>query len=236
MFQAPGDDTGIRVVSNGIDSPASEFLGQPPVSAAVVQNGIGTLRRDEVRHWQVEEFVQSPWVNGSAELVEPRQFWQGDVGQRLGHEAPEVGAEWEPVREIRPATHLLELGLIPRHDVCAVVDELQPGGRHQQVVRVDVAAGYPRLTGLPEQDQQAVKVASVVLRSLLVRVHRDNALTLLSDLQQVRQRPVTGDLAYQRFQEGNPLQPIPCLPVMEILVDQPSIGEDYSLLTYAEAG
>ena len=70
---------------------------------------------------------------------------------------------------------------------------------------MDVAAGYPRLTGLPEQRQQAVQVATLVLGSLLVGINRDHMLSLLPDLQEIRQRPVAGDPSHQRFQEINSL-------------------------------
>ena len=92
---------------------------------------------------------------------------------------------------------MLELGLIPGNDVRTVVDELHPGSRDDEIVRVDVATGYTGPAGLPEQSQQVAKMAACLLCSLFVRVHHDNLISLLSDLQQVGQRAVSGDLTGQ---------------------------------------
>ena len=137
---------------------------------------------------------------------------------------------------MRPAAHVLELRLVPGDDVGAVIDELHAGGCHQEIVRVDVATNYPRLPRLSEQGQQFRQVPSLVLRSLFKGINCYHAIPLFPDLQQIWQRPVAGNQAHQQFQELDPLRPVPRLPVMEVLVDQPSVSECDPLFSNTETG
>ena len=58
--------------------------------------------------------------------------------------------------------HLLELGVVYRNDVGTVVNELKSGGRDQEIVWMNVSAGYSGLTGFLEQGLQFFQVAALV--------------------------------------------------------------------------
>ena len=60
-----------------MNSSDCEFLGQPPVPAAVVQNGIGSIRRRLGPPLDGSRVRSAPWVHGPPELVETRQLRQG---------------------------------------------------------------------------------------------------------------------------------------------------------------